>query len=74
MVALAERSSVPYFEKRSKSGNLRAAVAKIKTTTSSKDLGHLHAEAQLLPQFQAVETAINDQLQALASPRLRRSP
>ncbi|MFC5520109.1 hypothetical protein [Polaromonas jejuensis] len=60
-----------------KSGNLPAALAQIKATTSSKDLRHLHAaldKAQLLPKLQGVETAINDQLQALASPRLSRSP
>lgn len=60
-----------------KSDNLPAAVAQIKATTSSKDLRHLHTaldKAQLLPKLQAVELAINDQLQALASPRLSRSP
>ena len=60
-----------------KSGNTPAALAQIKATTSSKDLRQLHAaldKAQLLSRLQGVETAINDQLQALASPRLSRSP
>jgi hypothetical protein len=54
-----------------------AALAQIKATTSSKDLRQLHAaleKAQLLKQLAAVDTAISDQLQALASPRLSRSP
>jgi hypothetical protein len=60
-----------------KSGNMSAALAQIKATTSSKDLRRLHAaldKAQLLPRLQGVDVAINDQLQALASPRLSRSP
>lgn len=60
-----------------KSGNTPAALAQIKATTSSKDLRQLHAaldKAQLLPRLQGVDLAINDQLQALASPRLSRSP
>lgn len=60
-----------------KSGNTSAALAQIKATTSSKDLRHLHAaldKAQLLPRLPDLDTAINDQLQALASPRLSRSP
>ncbi|SFC39875.1 hypothetical protein SAMN05216344_11637 [Polaromonas sp. OV174] len=60
-----------------KSGNLTAAVAQIKATTSSKDLRLLQAaleKAQVLPKQKALDTAINDQLQALASPRLSRSP
>lgn len=60
-----------------KSGNLPAAVAQIKATTSSKDLRQLHAaldKAKTLPRLAAIELAINDQLQALASPRLSRSP
>lgn len=60
-----------------KSGNLPAAVAQIKATTSSKDLRQLHTtldKGKLLPRLQSVELAINDQLQALASPRLSRSP
>jgi len=60
-----------------KSGNIPAAVAQIKATTSSKDLRHLHTaldKAKTLPRLAAVELAINDQLQALASPRLSRSP
>lgn len=60
-----------------KSGNTAAAVAQIKATTSSKDVRQLHAaldKARLLAGLAAVELAINDQLQALASPRLSRSP
>lgn len=60
-----------------KSGNTTAAIAQIKATTSSKDLRQLHAtleKAQLFKQLPGVETAISDQLQALASPRLSRSP
>lgn len=60
-----------------KTGNIPAAVAQIKATTSSKDLRQLHAvldKAKALPRLVAVEVAIGDQLQALASPRLSRSP
>ena len=60
-----------------KTGNIPAALAQIKATTSSKDLQQLHAaleKAQLLKQLKGVDTAISDQLQALASPRLSRSP
>ena len=60
-----------------KSGNISAAVAQIKATTSSKDVRQLHAaldKAKLLARLPAVELAINDQLLALASPRLSRSP
>jgi len=60
-----------------KTGNTAAAIAQIKATTSSKDLRQLHAaleKAQLLKQLAAVDAAISDQLQALASPRLSRSP
>ena len=60
-----------------KTGNTTAAIAQIKATTSSKDLHQLHAaleKAQLLRQLAAVDSAISDQLQALASPRLSRSP
>ena len=60
-----------------KSGNVSAAVAQIKATTSSKDVRQLHAalsKAQVLPRLAAVELAIADQLVALASPRQSRSP
>ncbi len=60
-----------------KSGNIPAVLAQIKATTSSKDVRQLHAaldKAQLLPRLQSVEQAIDDQLQALASPRQSRSP
>lgn len=60
-----------------KSGNIPAVLAQIKATTSSKDLRQLHAaldKARLLPLLQGVEQAIDDQLQALASPRQSRSP
>jgi len=60
-----------------KSGNIPAVLAQIKATTSSKDVRQLHAaldKAQLLPHLQSVEQAIDDQLQALASPRQSRSP
>ena len=60
-----------------KTGNTTAAIAQIKATTSSKDLRQLHAtleKTQLFKQVPAVEAAISDQLQALASPRLSRSP
>ena len=60
-----------------KSGNIPAAVAQIKATTSSKDVRQLHAalgKARLLGRLPAVELAIADQLLALASPRLSRSP
>ena len=60
-----------------KSGNLPAAVAQIKATTSTKDLRLLHAalvKAKSLAKMPAIATAIDDQLIALASPRLSRSP
>jgi hypothetical protein len=60
-----------------KTGNTTAALAQIKATTSSKDLRQLHAaleKALLFKQLPGVEMAISDQLQALASPRLSRSP
>ena len=57
-----------------KAGNAPAAVAQIKATTSSKDLRHLQTALEKSPPLPAVHTAINDQLQALASPRLSRSP
>ena len=60
-----------------KSGNISAAVAQIKATTSSKDVRELHAaltRAKLLTRLPAVELAMTDQLAALASPRLSRSP
>ena len=60
-----------------KTGNLPAAVAQIKATTSSKDLRQLQLaleKAKTLGRLVAVDVAINDQLQALASPRLSRSP
>ena len=60
-----------------KSGNISAAVAQIKATTSPKDVRQLHAalgKARLLAQLPAVALAIDDQLLALASPRLSRSP
>ena len=60
-----------------KSGNTSAALAQIKATTSIKDLRHLHAaldKAQVLSRLPDLDTAISDQLQALASPRLSRSP
>lgn len=60
-----------------KSGNTSAALAQIKATTSSKDLRQLQAaldKAQLLPRLKDIDVAIADQLQALASPRLSRSP
>ena len=60
-----------------KSGNILAAVAQIKATTSSKDVRQLYAalgKARLLGRLPAVELAIADQLLALASPRLSRSP
>ncbi|UUZ63853.1 hypothetical protein LP417_32380 [Polaromonas sp. P1-6] len=60
-----------------KSGNTSAALAQIKATTSSKDLRQLHAaldKTQLLPRLKDIDVAIADQLQALASPRLSRSP
>ena len=60
-----------------KSGNTSAALAQIKATTSTKDLQQFHAaleKAQLHKQLKPVDIAIADQLQALASPRLSRSP
>jgi len=60
-----------------KSGNTSAALAQIKAATNSKDLRQLHGaldKAQLLPRLKDIDVAITDQLQALASPRLSRSP
>ena len=63
-----------------KSGNISAAVAQIKATTSSKDVRELHValtKAKLITRLPAVELAMTDQLAALAalaSPRLSRSP
>ena len=60
-----------------KASNLPAALAQIKATTSSKDLRQLQAaldKAQQLKRLPAINTGIEDQLQALASPRLSRSP
>ena len=60
-----------------KTGNLPAAVAQIKATTSTKDVKLLQAaleKTQQLKKLPAVRVAIEDQLTALASPRLSRSP
>lgn len=60
-----------------KSGNISAAVAQIKATTSSKDVRQLLAalsKTRQLAGLAAVELAITDQLRALASPRMSRSP
>lgn len=60
-----------------KTGNQPAAIAQIKATTSSKDLRLLQAaleKSQQLKKMPAIATAIDDQLTALASPRLSRSP
>ncbi|WP_394789506.1 hypothetical protein [Rhodoferax sp.] len=60
-----------------RSGNSAAAIAQIKAAPSAKDVGQLRTLLQLpnAPARHAnVDTAINEQVVALASPRLHRAP
>lgn len=60
-----------------RTGNAQAAIAQIKAAPSAKDVAQLRTLLQL-PSAPArhpnVDTAINEQVVALASPRLHRAP
>ncbi|QDL55410.1 hypothetical protein [Rhodoferax aquaticus] len=58
-------------------GNSQAALAQIKVAPSVKDLQQLRimlSNTKLLAQHPNVDAATNDQIVALSSPRLHRSP
>lgn len=58
-------------------GNSQAALAQIKVAPSVKDLQQLRimlTNTKLLAQHPNVDAATNDQIVALSSPRLHRSP
>jgi len=60
-----------------RTGNSEAAIAQIKAAHSGKDVGQLRALLQLpgAPKRHAnVDSAIDDQVVALSSPRLHRAP
>ena len=60
-----------------KGGNLNAALAQIRVAPSVKDVKDLRfllAAGHLLAQFKPVDEATADQIVALSSPRLHRSP
>ena len=60
-----------------KSGNAAAAVAQIKVAPSLKDLKALQttlAAPATAGRWPSVDTAVAENLQALAAPRLHRSP
>ncbi len=59
-----------------KGGNVDAAVNQIKVAPSVRDLQQLRTAlaAAKLPRMQHVDTVISEQLDALAAPRLHRSP
>ena len=60
-----------------KGGNTPAAIAQIKVAPSVKDLLALSkglAEAGLAGRWRDLDTAVADNLAALAAPRLHRSP
>ncbi len=60
-----------------KSGNTAAALAQIKVAPTVKDLNALRKQLAALggsANHAAVDTAISDQITALSSPRLHRSP
>ena len=57
--------------------NPAAAIAQIKVAPSVRELNALHkamAAAQLAGKWKDVDVAIEESLQALAAPRLHRSP
>lgn len=59
------------------SGNSDAALAQIKVAPTVRDVQQLRAllaTAQLLKRHPNVDAATNDQIVALSSPRLHRSP
>lgn len=58
-------------------GNSAAALAQIKVAPTVQDLQQLRAiltAAKLLSRYQNIEQTIADQIVALSSPRLHRSP
>ena len=58
-------------------GNSQAALAQIKVAPTVRDLEQLRAlltAAKTLAKFPNVDTATRDQIVALSSPRLHRSP
>ena len=58
-------------------GNSQAALAQIKVAPTVRDLEQLRAlltAAKILTKFPNVDTATRDQIVALSSPRLHRSP
>jgi len=60
-----------------RSGNPAAAIAQIKVAPSVRELRALEkalAAAQLTGRWRDVDVAISESLQALAAPRLHRSP
>ncbi len=60
-----------------KGGNVPAALAQIKVAPSVKDLNDLRlmlAAASMLSKNKDVDEATRDQITALSSPRLHRSP
>jgi hypothetical protein len=60
-----------------RTGNAQAAIAQIKAAHSGKDVAQLHTLLQLphAPARHAnVDTALREQMVALASPRLHRAP
>ncbi len=60
-----------------KGGNVDAALAQIRVAPTVKDVKDLRlalAAANLLAKHKAVDEATNDQIVALSSPRLHRSP
>ena len=60
-----------------KGGNLDGALAQIRvapTVKDVKDLRLLLASANLLAKHRQIDDATNDQIAALSSPRLHRSP
>lgn len=59
------------------SGNSDAAIAQIKVAPTVRDVQQLRAlllAAKLLARYPNVDAASNDQIVALSSPRLHRSP
>ena len=60
-----------------KAGNTQAAIAQIKVAPTVKDVEQLRQilqDSQLLQKYRAVDDATADQIVALSSPRLHRSP
>ncbi len=60
-----------------KGGNLDGALAQIRVAPAVKDVKDLRlllASANLLAKHRQIDDATNDQIAALSSPRLHRSP